>query len=253
VIEQGNNTKKENEAMKKMILIMSMALLVASAFGAQNKVSDGSVVYYEASSDIEAGEIVDLGGRYGIALVDIDNGDSGSVAVDGVWELEKAVINSIDQDTPLYCSSDTQVTDTATADTYIGVCFEDSDGGNVGDYIKVAINILPRESIVGVDIQAQDDEVQELADEDRYAILGPDNTDSYVVVGWTGTLSSGTHTYTFDSAFSEDPIAVVVQYAEDPGSETNRIYAAQADWTTTECEVTGDADVLYTGIAIGKK
>jgi len=84
------------------------------------------------------------------------------------------------------------------------------------------------------------------------AFSGHSGADVYVW-GWTNTLSGGTHTQAFGSTFSATPYAVVVQYAADPGSATNRIYAAQANWTTTNCVVTGDADVLYTGIVIGPR
>jgi len=87
----------------------------------------------------------------------------------------------------------------------------------------------------------------------RYPILGPDDTTSLMAYGWTNTIAAGTHTHTFSVAFSAVPIAVVVQYAADPGSGTNKIFAAQATWATTQVVVTADTDVLYTGIAIGAK
>lgn len=88
---------------------------------------------------------------------------------------------------------------------------------------------------------------------DRFPILGEDETTSVSVQYWTGTLSGASHTITFDPVFTATPLSVVVQYAEDPGSATNRIYAAQASWASNQCIVSGDSDVLYSGIAIGTK
>ena len=92
-------------------------------------------------------------------------------------------------------------------------------------------------------------------DQEHYAddmVFSPLGADLYVT-GWTNTLSGGTHTHAFTTAFSAAPYAVVVQYAEDPGVGTNRIYAAQASWATNQCVVTGDSDKLYTGVAVGPR
>lgn len=86
-----------------------------------------------------------------------------------------------------------------------------------------------------------------------FAITGPDATTGLMVQGWTNTLSGGTHTHTFDTAFGATPVAVVVQYAADPGAGTNKIFTAQGSWSTTQAIITGDTDVEYTAFAIGAR
>ena len=81
-------------------------------------------------------------------------------------------------------------------------------------------------------------------------VVGPD-TSLFMIQGWTNVIASGVHTQVFGTAFSATPVAIVVQYVEDPGSATNRIYAAKASWSASECVVTADADKEYTAIAIG--
>ena len=52
-------------------------------------VQDGYVLDYTAGANIDSGAVVAMGNIVGIALVDIANGDTGSVRVDGVFTLDK--------------------------------------------------------------------------------------------------------------------------------------------------------------------
>lgn len=56
---------------------------------ADNFHSNGDVVQYTASADIAAGSVVKMGNTLGVALVDIANGATGSVAVKGVFRVPK--------------------------------------------------------------------------------------------------------------------------------------------------------------------
>lgn len=56
---------------------------------ASNFVSEGNVVQYTAGANITAGSLVKMGGTLGVALVDIANGATGSVAIGGVFTLPK--------------------------------------------------------------------------------------------------------------------------------------------------------------------
>ena len=55
-----------------------------------NYIQDGDVIQYTAGSDITAGSVVVMGNTLGVALVDIANGATGSVAIKGVFSLPKA-------------------------------------------------------------------------------------------------------------------------------------------------------------------
>lgn len=56
---------------------------------ADNFHSTGDVVQYTAGADITAGSVVKMGNTLGVALVDIANGSTGSVAVKGVFRVPK--------------------------------------------------------------------------------------------------------------------------------------------------------------------
>lgn len=57
---------------------------------ATNYVSDGGVILYSNSgSAISSGDVVVVGEQIGVALVDIANGATGSVQIDGVFSLPK--------------------------------------------------------------------------------------------------------------------------------------------------------------------
>lgn len=56
---------------------------------ASNYVSEGRVVQHTAASDISSGDVVAMGGTLGVALGDIATGETGSVAVQGVFRVPK--------------------------------------------------------------------------------------------------------------------------------------------------------------------
>lgn len=56
---------------------------------AQNFHQDGNVIQYTAGADIAAGSVVKIGNILGVALVDIPNGGTGSVALRGVFSVPK--------------------------------------------------------------------------------------------------------------------------------------------------------------------
>ena len=58
---------------------------------AKNKVAEGKTIdYVNAGSAISSGDVVVVGNLLGVALVDIANGETGAVAICGVYELPKA-------------------------------------------------------------------------------------------------------------------------------------------------------------------
>lgn len=54
-----------------------------------NFIQDGDVIQYTAGGTIAAGAVVKMGGTLGVALVDMVSGDTGSVAIQGVFDLPK--------------------------------------------------------------------------------------------------------------------------------------------------------------------
>jgi len=56
---------------------------------ATNYVQEGEVIQYIAGSNISAGAVVKIGQILGVALVDIANGETGSVAIKGVYTVPK--------------------------------------------------------------------------------------------------------------------------------------------------------------------
>lgn len=56
---------------------------------ANNYVTDGDVIDYTAGSNITSGSVVKIGQILGVALVDIANGATGSVAIEGVYTVPK--------------------------------------------------------------------------------------------------------------------------------------------------------------------
>jgi Uncharacterized conserved protein len=56
---------------------------------ATNYVQEGEVIQYTAGSNISAGAVVKIGQILGVALVDIANGETGSVAIKGVYTVPK--------------------------------------------------------------------------------------------------------------------------------------------------------------------
>lgn len=54
-----------------------------------NYIQDGDVIQYTAGGTIAAGAVVKMGGTLGVALVGLTNGQTGSVAVQGVFDLPK--------------------------------------------------------------------------------------------------------------------------------------------------------------------
>ena len=68
----------------------AMGLSLAGAALSTNYVQDGAVIQHTASgSAITAGSVVVMGNVLGVALVDIADGSTGSVAVKGVFSLPK--------------------------------------------------------------------------------------------------------------------------------------------------------------------
>ncbi len=106
---------------------------------ATNQIQDGNVIQYTAGADIAAGDLVIIGQRVGVALVDIANGATGSVAVSGVFEVDKEASLAVAQGDLLYCDATSGELDkTATEQTLAGYAFAAS--GTSATTVLVKLN-----------------------------------------------------------------------------------------------------------------
>ena len=111
-----------------------------------NYVYSGDVVdYTNSGSAISAGAVVVIGQQIGVALVDIANGATGSVALDGVFTVPKvsgAVIGqgqSVIYDVSVSAFDDNQATP-ATGDVS-GCCVATKAAGNGETTVDVKLNV----------------------------------------------------------------------------------------------------------------
>ena len=144
-------------------LLITLALITGSVFAAQNFLQDsGRVTYENTSAALSSGDLVDLGDRYGVCLVDIASNASGAVAIKGIWSLQRYDTNAIVNGAAIYYSTASNVTGTAAADKYIGQCVAAEAActaltNSLGQFVKfveVDLNVPQRQCIVGTDVQA---------------------------------------------------------------------------------------------------
>lgn len=87
---------------------------------ATNRVQDGDVLVLTVTDAVSAGDVVIVGDLIGVAIDDIAAGESGPVAMTGVWNLPKAS-EALTQGAAVYWDAAAgNVTATATDNTAIG-------------------------------------------------------------------------------------------------------------------------------------
>ncbi len=143
--------------MKKFVFLVAVTLVATGVFAAGNYVQDeGVVTYSNASGDLASGDLVELGGRYGVCLVDIASNQSGAVATKGIFSFRRADTNAVANGASVFYSTAKAVSGTASG-KYVGQCVEavaactslTNSAGEFTKYIKVEIN-APRHNAVGV-------------------------------------------------------------------------------------------------------
>lgn len=89
----------------------------------RNYRSTGETLQYAASGAVSAGDLVIIGSIVGVAMSDIAANTTGTVAVEGVFDLVKAdTANAYTQGTPLYWdATNTKLTTTASTNTRVGI------------------------------------------------------------------------------------------------------------------------------------
>jgi predicted RecA/RadA family phage recombinase len=107
---------------------------------AANKVQDGNIIDYTnaTGSDIAAGDLVVIGTRVGVALVDIADGAAGAVAVTGVYEVPKEAALAVTQGDLLYADvTSGELDKTALDQTLAGYAFADAAGAASTVHVKL--------------------------------------------------------------------------------------------------------------------
>ena len=219
--------------MKKAVVIAGVVLLAGITLAAMNFVRKAGYVVYTAASDITAGDVVDIGDQYGIAVTDIDTGDSGIVKIDGVWDLTLQTNETITVGDKLYWDSANEVvTETATADTFIGTAVEAKTTTTSTTKLQVWINPPWRQVVVGVDVQAYDaglTAIAALAVTDGNIIVG--NGSTWVAEsGVTARESLGVAIGTNVQAYSSVLAAIA---ALGTGETTNQTFLSSTGVTNT--------------------
>ena len=103
----------------------------------KNLIQDGTRMRYTAAADIASGAMVKVGSRVGVATADIANGDTGELAMEGVYEIKKKTADNLTQGLPVYWDdTNKEITLTSSGNTLAGyTCNTNAGAGNI--YVKI--------------------------------------------------------------------------------------------------------------------
>lgn len=111
--------------MKKFLVGLMVAVIAVTVFGADNFVqSAGNLLWTNPGADVSSGELVDIGERYAVALVDIASNATGTVKTDGVFEFLRSETNAITIGDPIYYHNATTIKAAGAANVYVGAAAE---------------------------------------------------------------------------------------------------------------------------------
>ncbi|MBL4709750.1 MAG: DUF2190 family protein [Flavobacteriales bacterium] len=90
----------------------------------KNFVQEGAIVDHVAASAITSGDVVLIGPLVGVAVTDIANGETGSVAIEGVFDIAKntSTVMAVGS-TPRWDVSATEISTAAAASGDVGGAF----------------------------------------------------------------------------------------------------------------------------------
>lgn len=109
---------------------------------ATNYTQPGAVINYEAGADIESGDVVKVEDIFGVALVDIANGATGAVSIEGVYEVKKHNNAALEQGKKVYWHTDNGVLAAqAASEPVIGIAFEDAAEADTVCLVKLNVGI----------------------------------------------------------------------------------------------------------------
>jgi len=105
---------------------------------AKNYIQEGDVLDHIAAAAIASGDVILIGKRIGVAVTDIALGDTGALAVEGVFDLPKVTTQAPAQGVLLYWDDTAKlITTIATANTLSGYAAAPAVNGD----LTVQINI----------------------------------------------------------------------------------------------------------------
>lgn len=140
--------------MKKFLVGLMVAVIAVTVFGADNFVqSAGNLLWTNPGADVSSGELVDIGERYAVALVDIASNATGTVKTDGVFEFLRSETNAITIGDPIYYSNATTIKAAGAANVYVGAAAETVSGISTATLaaatakIKVDLNATAEQDI----------------------------------------------------------------------------------------------------------
>jgi predicted RecA/RadA family phage recombinase len=109
----------------------------------QNFVQQGQTLRYKNSGDavIPGGSLIALSGLVGVAVKDIEPGQSEALNVIGVYSLPK-VSGAIDQGAPVYVDESGKISAEASAQA-AGVAWEAAASGDSEDLVKINFGFAP--------------------------------------------------------------------------------------------------------------
>lgn len=116
---------------------------------ARNYVQKGNVIDFtnNTGSDIASGDAVPCGSLLGVAITDIADGETGSLNIEGVWELPKVEAAEMGQGDPLNwdLSAAAFVSNAATPETgdLVGGCVAIAAAVNGDTTVRVRLNLSP--------------------------------------------------------------------------------------------------------------
>lgn len=108
---------------------------------AQNYVQEGDVLNYTnaSGSTIVSGTAILIGTWLGVALADIANGATGSVAIEGVFTVPKLSTDVVTQGAVLYWdNTNKRLTTTVGSNTQVGHAF--AAAGNGATTVQIKLN-----------------------------------------------------------------------------------------------------------------
>lgn len=118
---------------------------------AKNMIEKGKTLAWSnaTGSDVSSGELVPVGGTFGIALVDIANGASGALGMEGVYEIPAINTAAISQGNPVYYAASTgKGSPVAEDQKYIGLAWATKAEAGTTVLVKLGAGYHPTVNVV---------------------------------------------------------------------------------------------------------
>lgn len=100
-------------------------------------IQPGETLDYTAKTAVKANDVVVLGSRVGVAGCDIAAGETGSVVMDGVFEIPKKAATAITAGAEVYFSATAGTASTTTTDTDAGYAVADAASDDTTVKVKL--------------------------------------------------------------------------------------------------------------------